>query len=189
MSSLDSGAGNTLRGLAGEATVIDDINKPVGQLFNGANAAYPSPTNLSGVSPDIGVMLQNSNLMLASPVTLLSVANASGGTGSMTFGPNIYMQYMEVKSGLSASSISKGVDQAVATAAAINKAGLKGSAISTLVVDAGAWGKLSTQQQAAYVKQAQAGGAYIQVQAGLADAARQRAQALIDKAGKKPDNK
>lgn len=186
LSSLDSGAGNTLRGLAGEATVIDDINGFAGTLLNGPNTAYPSPTNLSGVSPDIGVKLANATSFFPTSVDLTNVANSSGGTGNVTLGANIIAEYMEVKSGLSPSSIGKGVDQAVATAAAISGSPLSGRAVSALVVDAGAWGKLSPQQRAAYVNKAKAGGAYIQVQAGLADAARKRAQALIDKTKKKP---
>jgi RHS repeat-associated protein len=187
LANLNAGAGNTLRGLAGEAEVIDDLNGFWGQLFSGANAAYPSPTNLPGVNPDIAVSLQNSMLFLTSSVTLNNVATSSGGLTNVTFGSNITQNYVEVKSGIEPSGIAKGVDQAVRTAGAIKAAGL--GAISTLVVDADAWNKLSPQDRSAYVLKASAAGAYIQVQPGLAEAARKRAQRLIDKARKKAHRK
>src|SRR6185312_12323745 len=50
LSNLDTGAGNILRGLAAEATVIDDINHRI----QDPGAAVPQPSNLPGVSPDVG---------------------------------------------------------------------------------------------------------------------------------------
>jgi RHS repeat-associated protein len=176
LSNLNEGAGNTLRGLAGEATVIDHIREE-------GDGPAPSPIDLPDVHPDIGVRMQNSPLFPVAP-QLLNVATASNPVGlgnDITLSPTIYVRYVEVKSGVSASSFSTGVDQAVATAAAINKAGKSGSAISTLVVDATAWGKLKPGQRADLITRAQAGGAYIQVQLGLAGEARDRAQNLINK--------
>ena len=178
LGNLDAGAGNTLRGLAGEATVLDDINGG----FGNADRAYPSPTNLPGVSPDIGVQLTTSFLPVSPQI--LGVATASGGLTNATLSPTVTQSYLEVKSGLSASSIGKGVDQAVATAGAIGAAGLGSKAISVLVVDSKAWGSLSAQQRSGYAARATAAGAYIQVQPGLADAARKRAQKLLDETRK-----
>jgi hypothetical protein len=121
------------------------------------------------------------------PVNLPNVASF-GGMADVPLSPTVTMNYLEVKSGLSASLIGTGVKQAVATAAAINGAGMAGRAISTLVVDAGVWGSLPPAARNAYIAQAQAGGAYIQIQPGLADAARRRAQKLIDEAHKKEQN-
>lgn len=180
LSNLDTGAGNTLRGLAGEATVLNDIN---GELRD-PGAAVSQPTNLPGVLPDVAW----TRGWEVPGFQLLSVATSTGGLTDVKFGLNVTTNYMEVKSGLSTSSIGAGVDQAVATAAAINKAGLGGQAISTLVVDAKAWGGLTSTQRASYVAKASAGGAYIQVQPGLADAARSRAQKLIDEAKKRDNN-
>jgi RHS repeat-associated protein len=179
LSNLDAGAGNTLRGLAGEATVIDQINGPNPR---DVDRAYPSPTNLSGVSPDIGVQL-TSGFLPAAP-QIMGVANALGGLGNVTLSPTVTLSYIEVKSGLSASSIGKGVDQAVATAGAIGAAGLGSKAISVLMVDSKAWGSLNAQQRSDYVKRTTAAGAYIQVAPGLADSARKRAQKLLDETRK-----
>jgi len=118
------------------------------------------------------------------PAQILGVATASGGLTNATLSPTVTQSYLEVKSGLSASSIGKGVDQAVATAGAIGAAGLGSKAISVLVVDSKAWGSLSAQQRSAYAGRATAAGAYIQVQPGLADAARKRAQKLLDETRK-----
>ena len=177
LNNLNVGAGNTLRGLAGEATVLDDINKTGFWSLIQPGAASPSPSNLAGVHPDVGVMYDPTGFVLQ------NVANSPGG--AVEFGSSVVANYMEVKSGLSASSIDGGVTQAVNTASAINAAGLGGKAISTLLVDAGAWNSLTDAQRAAYSARATKGGAYIQVQPGLADAARKRAQQLVDAAKKK----
>jgi len=124
--------------------------------------------------------------MAGSPYAVMTnVANVAGGVSDIKMGPNITKEYMEVKSGLSASSIPEGVDQAIKTAGAINQAGLGGTAISSLVVDAGAWESLSSKQRSALVAKAQSGGAYIRVEPGLADAARKRAQKMVDETKKK----
>jgi RHS repeat-associated protein len=178
LSNLDTGVGNTLRGLAGEAQVINEINADM----RNPGAAFAQPTNLAGVMPDIGWTLGTN---MTPGAVLLNVATAGGGLTDVRFGSNLSTAYMEVKSGLSASSIPGGVTQAVNTAAAINKAGLGGSAVSVLIVDAGAWSALSAKQREQLINQAQSGGAYIQVQPGLADAARKRAQRLVDEAQKR----
>jgi RHS repeat-associated protein len=118
LNNLDAGVGNTLRGLAGEATVLDDINKTGFWSLVEPGAASPSPSNLPGVHPDIGVMFDPIGFVLQ------NVANAAGGT--VQFGPSVIANYMEIKSGLSASSIGTGVTQAVNTASAIKAAGLGG---------------------------------------------------------------
>jgi len=183
LSNLNTGQGNTLRGLAGEATVIDDINR---NLVD-PGAAYPAPRNLTGVFPDVGVQLGHP--LLPGGFILPNIASASGGLGNVKLQAFIVQNYLEVKSGLSASTVAQGVDQAIATAGALKKAGLGGSAISTLVVDAGVWASLSPSQRATLVSRAQAGGAYIQVQTGLAEAARKRAEELVNQARKKQRQK
>ena len=174
-SNLDTGVGNTLRGLAGEATVIDDINGSVGR----PGTAFPSPTNLPGVKPDIGMQLQGA---LAVPMGLENIATPTGGLATVPLGPTVTKNYLEVKSGLSASSIGDGVSQTINTLGAIKTAGMAGTATATLVVDAGAWSKLSPAMRTAYVGRVSASGGYIQVQPGLADAARKRAQSAVDEA-------
>jgi RHS repeat-associated protein len=185
LNNLSSAQGNTLRGLAGEAQVIDDINGSLLQnLFGGTRdramvgSAGPS---LPGAVPDVFVQYQNVGLANGPATTLQNVATGAG-IGDVSIPGSVTMNFLEVKSGISASSIGTGVDQAIATAGAINSAGLGGSAISTLVVDAGAWGSLSAARQASYVGRMSAAGAYIQVQPGLADAAKQRAQNMVDRA-------
>jgi hypothetical protein len=59
-----------------------------------------------------------------------------------------------------------------------------GKAVSVLVVDANAWGSLSAKTRSDYTIKATAAGAYIQVQPGLADAARKRAQKMLDETRK-----
>ena len=176
LDNIDSGEAWNLRGLAGEATVLNDINGSQSE----AGAASASPSNLAGVHPDIGVMYDP--LQPVGPM-LFNIVNSP--TGDVQLSRSVMANYMEVKSGLSASTIGDGVTQAVNTAGAINAAGLGGIAISTLVVDAGAWDSLTDSQRSAYMARATKGGAYIQVQLGLADAARKRAQKLISVAKKK----
>jgi len=53
------------------------------------------------------------------PAQILGVATASGGLTNATLSPTITQSYLEVKSGLSASSIGTGVGQKPMIAAAV----------------------------------------------------------------------
>jgi RHS repeat-associated protein len=179
LSNFNSGEGSKLRGLAAEANAMDTLN------YNTDNfhSAYPQPTSLPGVQPDIGVFIDNDLGMRPTELQNVATSFAPGGVGNnFTLEPGVRMAFMEIKSGLSASGIKKGVEQAVATAQAIDKAGADGIAVSVLVVDAKAWTSLKPTDRSNYITQMRNAGAYVQVQLGLTGWAQIRAQDLVDRA-------
>lgn len=178
LNNLNTGPGSILRGLAGEAVALDSLRT--------ISPATSQPTMLSGVLPDIAQVLPSGSfkvpflpIEIQRQYSLPNVATASG-TRDAYLGTGTQFALYEVKSGISASSISAGVNQVAATAGALKAAKLPG--VSVLMVDQGAWNQLSPAARASALKTTGAAGAYIQIQPGLAQAAAARAQAAVDEA-------
>ena len=180
LANLNVGSGSILRGLAGEAVML--------QALRTIAPASPQPSALSGVLPDIVQLLPSGIIRVPFGEihhhwSLTHVLTGSGGTtGNVDLGVKNQFVLFEVKSGFSERSIPDGVTQVVATAAALKTANQVGT--SVLVVDEAAWGKLSSAKQNEYFTSITKAGGYIQTQPGLADAAAERAKAAVDDASK-----
>lgn len=178
-SSLKTGAGATLRGLAGEANVLD-------QFWAGGYAAMSQPL-LKGVLPDISVVFPSFSLEIPEVGELRHhfdlpnvVTSRTGTIGSASLGTNIKFGFYEIKAGLSGSGIADGVVQISAMAKALKAGNIPGVAI--LLVDEGAWDNLSADQRSRNFQSVDSAGGYIQVQGGLNQAATDRAQQIVDAA-------
>ncbi|MCM2333847.1 MAG: hypothetical protein NDI82_07850, partial [Anaeromyxobacteraceae bacterium] len=170
---LYNGAGNTLRGLAGEAEYINRQMAAAG--FVGA-VAFPGPKTLLGESlgdivPDVGVVATGS-------LHLMGTITGPDMPPTSRFMPRLRGLLVEVKSGLSKSSIYTGVRQVEAYAAAIQAVTrLQGVVAPVLVVDAQLWyDVLDARQRETIFDRVQKAGGYIAPIPGLADAAAVRAE-------------
>jgi hypothetical protein len=191
---LSRGSGATLRGIAGEAFVLDELNKA-------GYAAVSQPTILQGVLPDIlyGYPAAEITVKFRLPGVLrrkvgvnthLDLPNilqdASGTTGTEEF-KGIKAFLLEVKTGLSASTIEKGANQTAATALAIKVANIP--AVAVLLVDQDAWNSLDSNAQERIYNTVTNAGGYIQVVNGLIDAATQRANKVVEEARRRKPKK
>jgi RHS repeat-associated protein len=178
LANFSTGNGAILRGLAGEANVLD-------QMWKGGFAAISQPP-LLGAKPDLAMSLFSFSISIPllgqinHGYTLPNVVTTAGSIGSATLSTSIKAAFYEVKSGLSTSGIADGVAQVIGMANALKADNIPGVAI--LLVDADAWANLSANRQAAYVDSVSDVGGYIQVQQGLADAATARAQEMVNNA-------
>ena len=188
---LNSPGGNKLRGLAGEAVVIDDLRRPTDSTGLPMSLLTTSqPGNLSvfgmslpqNISPDIGAVYTNGDLGKVKVTGVLRdvVSNSQGATSSMALQPNVKFGLYEVKAGFTGKNFDKGAAQVAATAGLLKASGLPG--IAVLAVDKAVFNTLSPQKRAAlYNKVTQAGG-YIQLYENLAADAAKRSRALITEA-------
>jgi RHS repeat-associated protein len=205
---LTSGSGNTLRGLSGEAIVIDAlrngdgaanvISQPLSQFFSriGVNVALPN-----NLAPDIGLIFTSAynfdmNIggrriagnpylgpgKLAIPGLSDVVLNAQGRIGNTFLPENTKFALIEVKAGFKSSTFQKGVNQVTASAEFLRKSNLPGVAV--LTVDANVWNALSTTERTNYYNQVTAAGGYITVHNNLAVGAATRSRNIVKRAGK-----
>ena len=179
---LNTGAGNILRGAAGEATIIDwlrngssplVVSQPASQFLSaiGVDASIPN-----SILPDIGAVITTGSLGPIKVQGELSqaVQDSKGNTGHTVLPDGTKFGLYEVKSGFSGSTIAKGAAQVAATAAVLKASGLPGVAV--LVADKAAYQKLSTSQRAAIYNTVTKAGGYIQLYNGLAQQAAERAK-------------
>jgi len=187
-SSLSGKSGNILRGLAGEAIVIERmraasyplvISQPINRLtsLTGSNVSLPE-----AITPDIGaVFLAGRALGVQANAGINNaVTDAKGTLGVKEFSPDIKFGLVEVKAGFTGRHIATGANQVAATATALRAARLPGVAV--LAVDKGAWDKLSEKRRGEIYNTVNNAGGYIQVVDGLAVAAAQRARNSIKEA-------
>jgi RHS repeat-associated protein len=179
---LNKGAGNILRGLAGEAVTLDSLRT----TMLSRTLVVPQPPIVDDIVPDLVQVFPTGRFhtpfatVAAGFRTPMVLTSAAGSVGTIEHDPSIHAAMWEVKSGVSASGIPKGVAQVERAAVAMTAAGIPGAAF--LVVDPGAWGKLSRVRQAEFFQRLRSVGAYIQLYPGLAQQAERRAKALIDEA-------
>ena len=179
-----SQAGKTLRGLAGEAAVLDGMPWNV--------LATSQPRILKGVLPDVGFLIPAISVQVQAPGGEVefnqrgrlydTVLDASGRTGYKDLSTDIKFGLAEVKTG-GATNIRAGAVQVEATALALKLSRFPG--VATLVVDKGEWGNLSATTRTNIYNRVTRAGGYIQVIDGLAAAAANRAQNMIDEANKR----
>src|SRR5262249_19734604 len=112
------------------------------------------------------------------------VQDVNGATDSVYLDSSVKFGLVEVKAGFGerkgggpTDMIPEGVAQVVAYATALKAAKLPGVAI--LMVDSGAWKKLSLDQRTAALAATKAVGAYITLHEGFAVAAKERARRYI----------
>jgi RHS repeat-associated protein len=170
---LFSGVGNTFRGLAGEAVVADSMREK-GALVRFSPDLSPAEPDLRGlyaVCTDPECIFQSYSAVLEP---------FSGDSGYKVFGKGIFDVYVEVKAGFKI--VPKGIER---TLRQINNmaAGIKqkgGRATWVLVVDKNAWKNLAQSERIRIFNAVSAGGGHLVAWTGLAIAAKERAQKMID---------
>jgi RHS repeat-associated protein len=172
---MKGGSGNILRGMAGEATVIDWLRESAPLVVSQpANQFSSLPGNSA---PDIGAIFLptgNYGKFRIEGDLGSAVRDSEGHTGNSMLPQGTKFGLYEVKSGFTGGTISKGASQVAATAAALKTSGLPGVAV--LVVDTSAYKKLSSSQRAAIYNKVTRAGGYIQLYNGLAQAALDRSR-------------
>ena len=165
-----SSMSSSLIGVAGEAVMLDRMNSV--SLF-GSVSLQPKLGSGVGGSPD---MVLNFNQEGFGRADLANIAGPNGGLGHVPLDYGPAQAFFEVKTSSDYGVLLKGAEQVAATAGMI-KPGQ--NAVSVLVVDQGAWGKLSTDQQNQILKTA--GGGFVQLHKNLITDAIKRAAELRKK--------
>jgi hypothetical protein len=180
-SGLNSREGNVLKGLAGEAVVIDSLRRDNAKYYLNTvvSLVISQPLSSPGLRPDI--------LNIHSPLTLKGdkvqaqlnrvLVNSDGQTGSVSLPTSVLQVYYEVKAGFTERHIPTGAEQVESLSLALRATG--GAGVAVLAVDRSAWTKLSPQRRQDIFDRVTQAGAYIQIWDGLAIQSVERARAVI----------
>ncbi len=172
---LNVGAGNILRGLAGEAVFAERAL---------ANLTLPvlSPDTLLGA--DLGELFPDM-LVLATPSHQMNgvVVSPSGSKANLVRKPGWLGALYEIKSGFNKSSVPKGVQQTIKNAELINSNWTTRSKfLAIMVIDEGVWMELSPESRAKIFGELNRVGAYVYPMPLLAEDADARARRAVDRA-------
>ncbi|MGH9872553.1 MAG: RHS repeat-associated core domain-containing protein [Pyrinomonadaceae bacterium] len=189
---LATQGGNKLRGLAGEAIVIDSLRAPgsFGVPLGAVTVSQPGSLSKFGIdlalpkniAPDIGAIYTNGQLGNVQAIGILKnvASDAQGGTTNLTLSPDVKFGLYEVKAGFSDRNFAKGAAQVAATAGFLKASGLPG--IAVLAVDKAVFEKLKPNERARIYSTVTQAGGYIQFYDGLAARAAKRSRDVIRQA-------